>query len=291
VVSHPSAITVTASGGVVTLSGPVLAHEVDDLLSATRAVRGVKDVENRLEVHTEPGTVLGLQGGDEREGKHRPRFELLQRNWAPAARVAAGAAGSALVVYGARKRGVVGTALGLTGAALVARSSTNLGVRRLAGIGGRRLMDMQKTITINAPVEQVFAFFSHLENYPEFMSHVREVRDLGDGRTHWVVDGPAGVPVEWDAETTQVVPNELIAWRSVEGSPVQHAGTVRFEPTAAGGTRVTVHMTYNPPAGAVGRGVAALLGANPKKQLDDDLARVKTSLETGVPPRDAAARR
>lgn len=287
VVSHPSSITVTAHGGHVVLSGPILASEVNELLAGVREVRGVATVENRLDVHQEPGNVPGLQGGVPREGR---RARPMQGDWAPAARLAAGAAGGALVVLGARKRGPVGTALGLTGASLLARSSTNMTMKRLVGLSGRRGVDLQKTITINAPVEQVFAFFREFENYPDFMTHVREVRDLGNDRTHWKVDGPAGVPVEWDAEVTKIVPNESISWKSVEGSTVEHVGTVQFEPVRGGATRVTVHMSYAPPAGAAGAVAGALLGANPKKQMDDDLARVKTTLETGTPPRDAARR-
>jgi hypothetical protein len=61
VVSHPSAIEVTAVDGRVTLSGPVLAHEVDHLLSTVSRVRGVTDVENRLEVHQHAGDMSDLQ--------------------------------------------------------------------------------------------------------------------------------------------------------------------------------------------------------------------------------------
>ena len=69
-----------------------------------------------------------------------------------------------------------------------------------------------------------------------------------------------------------------------------HAGSIRVEPHADG-ARVHVRMTYSPPAGALGHLVAKLFGADPKTELDEDLMRLKSTLETGKPPRDAAARR
>jgi uncharacterized membrane protein len=285
VVSHPSAISVSADGGTVTLSGPVLAHEADALLSAVKSVRGVNEVRGRLHRHDQPGGVPALQGGTTRRGG---RFQPLQENWAPAVRVLVGTAGGALAVAGSRRRGAVGTALGLTGLTLLARGATNVELRRLVGVTRRRAVDVQKTININAPVEQVFTFFTDWANYPHLMSHVREVRETASGRTHWVVDGPAGVPVEWDAVVTKLVPNQQLAWKSVEGAPVEHAGIITFTPNARGGTTVDIKMAYNPPAGGAGHAIAALFRSDPKRQMDDDLARLKTTIERGVPPRDAA---
>src|SRR5205823_11551124 len=120
------------------------------------------------------------------------------------------------------------------------------------------------------------------------MTHVREVKDKGNGMSHWVVDGPGGVPVTWDAVSTREIPNEVLAWRSVDGSAIANEGLVRFEPNNDGSTRVQIRLSYNPPGGALGHGLAWLVGTDPKRQLDDDLLRMKTVIETGVPPRDAA---
>lgn len=288
VVSHPGAIEVTTSHGHVTLSGPVLASEEKNVLRYISAVRGVKSVENRLEVHREPGNVPGLQGG---AGRREPRFELMQTNWSPTARLLSSLAGGALVFYGANRRDLPGLALGGIGLGLLARGLTNIELQRLLGIdGGRRAVDIQKTINIAAPVEHVFALWANYEYFPYFMSYVREVHDLGGDRSHWVVTGPAGVPVEWDAVLTEYIPNEVIAWKSEPNSAVQHAGIIRFEPTAENHTRVHIRLSYNLPAGAAGHALAALLGVDPKRQIDEDLARMKTFIETGIPPRDAAER-
>jgi uncharacterized membrane protein len=284
-VSHPSSIAVSVAGGRVTLSGPILAREADELLSSVRSVRGVEDVVDRLEVHERADDVPGLQGGTARRGDE---FELFQENWTPAARVLVGATGGALAFAGTRRRDALGAAVSLVGLALLSRSASNTELRRLLGGGGRRGREVQKAINIAAPLETVFTFFTNYDNFPRFMSHVREVRDTGDGRSHWKVDGPAGVPVEWDAVITRLEPNEVLAWKSVPGSVIKSAGIIRFAQNGDGTTRVDLKMAYNPPAGAIGHAASKLLGADPKKQLDDDLARAKTFLETGTPAHDAA---
>jgi uncharacterized membrane protein len=173
---------------------------------------------------------------------------------------------------------------------LVARAATNLETSRLTGIGARRrAVDVQKTITIDASLERVFSFWTTYENFPRFMSRVLDVRpSTRERQSHWKVAGPAGVPVEFDAEVSSFVPNQAFGWRTIEGAPVAHAGLVRFEPTRDGRTRVHLRMSYNPPGGWFGHGVAAAFAVDPKSSLDADLARMKTLLETGRPARDAA---
>ena len=279
IVSHPGSIEVSASGGTVTLAGPVLAREVDDLLSCVSKVRGVVDVDNQLEVHAQAGDVSALQGAGRAAA---PRFEFAQENWSPAARLLAGAAGGGIAAIGAKKRGVTGTALGIVGAGLIARAVTNLTLARLLGFGsGRRGIDVRKTIRVDAPVDRTFDYWAEISNFPLFLSHVEEVRDSGRGLSHWRVRGPAGIPIEWDAVTTAFVPGQLLAWKTVAGQALRHSGVVRFDEDAQGGTRIDVRMTYKPPAGALGHAVASVFGADPKKALDDDLMRFKSLIETG----------
>jgi uncharacterized membrane protein/osmotically-inducible protein OsmY len=287
VVSHPRAIDVDAADGVVTLRGPILQAEVPRLLNAVERIRGVRDVVNALEEHKEAGTVPALQGGSTPPGLQP---DIMQREWSPATRLLTGTTGLALAGYGASRRDMPGALLATAGVGLLARAATNLEARRLTGIGARRrAVDVQKTITIEAPVEDVFEFWAAYENFPRFMSRVLEVRPSSRERqSHWKVAGPGGVPVEFDAEVTAFVANEVLAWRTVEGSPVGHAGIVRFERAGYGRTRVHVRMSYNPPGGWLGHGVAAAFGADPKQSLDADLARMKTLLETGRRPHDAA---
>jgi uncharacterized membrane protein len=286
VVSHPHAIEVAASGGHVTLAGPILAHEVRPLLRAARRVPGVRAVSDQLTVHSEPAHVSSLQGGEPRTGK---RFELLQENWSPAARVLAGGAGAALMLAATRARGGLCALLGVSGSALLARAAANRELASLLGFGSRGIM-VKKTIHVAAPVEQVFGFWTDYQNFPRFMQNVRDVRQVSENRSHWVVAGPAGVPVQWTAEVTRVVPGALIEWRSVRNSDVRHQGAVHFAENGDGGTRVSVELSYLPPAGAFGHAVAAIFGADPKSEMDADLLRMKSMIETGHPPHDAAKR-
>jgi uncharacterized membrane protein len=291
-VSHPAAIQVSVEAGRATLAGSVLAHEADKLVARTRKVRGVTGVESQLVVHKDSEGVPELQGGASRTG---PEFELRQDNWTPAARLVTSVAGGALALYGSRRRDGAGVALGLAGLVLLARGATNTRLRHLVGVGsGRDAVDIQKAITINAPTGRVYAFLTEWERWPQWMSHVRDVtsRRTADGaeRTHWVVDGPLGVPVAWDAMTTSLIPDEEIAWKSIEGAAVRNAGVIRLTPAEEGATRVEVRMSYTPPGGVLGHAVAASFGRDPKRQMDDDLARLKTTIETGRPPHDAAQR-
>jgi len=283
-VSHPHAIEVTAGGGHVTLMGPILSYEVRPLLKAVRRVAGVRAVSDQLTVYNEPGDVPALQGGEPRTGE---RFELLQENWSPTARVAVGGVGAALMLAATRARGALSALLGVSGGALVARAATNRDMASLLGFGSRGIA-VQKTIYVAAPVERVFEFWTDYQNFPRFMHHVRDVRQLADNRSHWVVAGPAGVPVQWTAEVTGLIPGELIEWRSVSESDVRHEGEVRFVGTTDGGTRISVRLSYLPPAGAFGHAVATMFGADPKSEMDADLMRMKSMIETGHAPHDAA---
>jgi len=161
------------------------------------------------------------------------------------------------------------------------------GHQRVAGFGERGIT-VQKTIHVAAPVERVFEFWTDFQNFPRFMHNVRDVRPLADNRSAWTVAGPAGVPVQWTAELVDVIPGQLIAWRSVSDSDVRHSGVVRFQGNGDGGTRVSVQLSYVPPAGAFGHAVASMFGADPKSEMDADLLRMKSMIETGHAPHDAA---
>jgi uncharacterized membrane protein len=143
-------------------------------------------------------------------------------------------------------------------------------------------MDARSATTVNKEPADVYARWRAFDRFPEFMYHLESVEDTGPGRSHWVAKAPAGTTVEWDAEITEDVPGERIAWRSVEGSTVDNAGVVRFTPAPGGqGTEVHVELQYDPPGGALGGFVAKLFGEEPNQQLADDLRRFKSLLETG----------
>ncbi len=143
--------------------------------------------------------------------------------------------------------------------------------------------------TIRLPAQDCYAFWRDFENLPRFMAHLQSVDVLGGGRSRWTAKAPAGV-VEWEAEIVGDTVDELIAWRSVEGSDVRNAGSVRFSPAPGGqGTEVAVELEYVPPAGKLGANVAKLFGEEPTQQIRDDLRRFKQVMETGEVVRSDAS--
>jgi uncharacterized membrane protein len=206
--------------------------------------------------------------------------------WSPAQRALAGALGAGMATYGYFRGGIKGVAMCAVGGALVARASAN---EELSDVLRSRGVLVEKSIIVDAPVEQVFAYWRNLENLPQWMSHVREVRALGGDRYHWMVDGPAGMPVEWDSELLNFEENREMTWHTVGDSQVDNVGRVRFE-QAGDGTRIHVQLRYSPPGGIAGHVVARAFGTDPKSEMDDDLARMKVAIETGHAPRDAAWR-
>jgi uncharacterized membrane protein len=288
-VSHPSAIEVsTTQDGWVRLNGAVLAHEYPQLLDLVCMVRGVREVCDELAVYEDSQGIPELQGGRARKPV---RFAFLRQSWPPSVRLLAGASGGALMslgglqVLGSRHRRILGTYGLVIGGLLLARSLINRPMRQI--VGRTRAIDIRKTLHVEASIEQVFDTLARYENFPSFMRNVRSVQSYPDGRSHWVVAGPAGTLVEWDAETLAFRPNEVIAWRTTGDAAVTHSGVIRLR-QAGTGTRLDIQMTYNPPAGALGHGVAKLFGVDPKHELDADLLRLKMFLETNRPPHDAA---
>ena len=223
------------------------------------------------------------------------------------------ASGAALTVAGARRRGVDGTLLALLGGALVHRGVTgNCRVYGALGLdsadaainrslsqqhGDSAVLDaahairVERSITIMRPVEELFRFWRDFENLPRVMGHLEAVTVKSLTRSHWTAKGPAGSKIEWEAEIINERPNELIAWKSIEGALVPNAGSVHFTPAPGDrGTEVRVVLEYAPPAGRLGAQVARLLGEEPGIQVREDLWRLKQLMETGeitVSPRSA----
>lgn len=278
--SHPGALRVEADENArVTLTGPVLAREVDRVVSGVESVKGVKDVIDRMEPHESPEGVSGLQG---RGRSPRRRLDVMQESWAPGTRVLMGAIGGALALRGMRAAGPLGGLMTMTGLGVLSRSLTNKEMSRLIGLdSGRDAVEVHKILTIHAPVDEVYGFWSDYQNFPRFMSHLRDVRHTGPGRSHWIAEGPGGIAFEWEAETVAMEENRRIAWRSVGASPIENAGIVRFKEEGSDATRIDIHLSYTPPAGVLGHAVAAFLGSDPKHLMDDDLVRMKSLLEDG----------
>jgi uncharacterized membrane protein len=143
-------------------------------------------------------------------------------------------------------------------------------------------LDYVNAITINRTPEELYRFWRDFRNLPRFMEHLESVEVIDEKRSHWKAKAPAGTTVEWDAEIVEETPNELISWRSLEGSTVENYGTVRFTRAPGDrGTEVRVEVEYNPPAGALGAAIAKLFGEAPEQQIKGDLCRFKQVMETG----------
>jgi uncharacterized membrane protein len=148
--------------------------------------------------------------------------------------------------------------------------------------GGAPGIRMSRSVVVNRPPHALYEFWRAFENFPRFMYHVKSVRTAGPGISHWVVNGPAGSTVEWDARITADTPNELIAWQTLEGADVESNGAVRFEPRPGNrGTIVRVDLEYRPPGGRAGKLAAMLFNESPEQQIYDDLHRFKQIVETG----------
>jgi uncharacterized membrane protein len=140
------------------------------------------------------------------------------------------------------------------------------------------------------PPDEVYGLWNDLERLPDFMAHLDEVRVTGPRTSHWRASAPFGKAIEWDAETTQDVPGQLIAWRSADGADIGNSGEVRFVPTPGGrGTEIRMTLRYDLPGGALGKAAARYFGEEPHQQLDDDLRRFKQIAETGEVVRSEGA--
>ncbi|MBX3300681.1 MAG: SRPBCC family protein [Nitrospira sp.] len=144
------------------------------------------------------------------------------------------------------------------------------------------MIRISAALIIDRAQEPLYRHWRELSNLPQFMKHVMRIEMSDDRRSHWVAKGPVGSTIEWDAELTEDRPNELIAWHSVDGSELDHAGSVRFEQAPGGrGTIVAVEMQYRPPLGTVGAAVAPWFGEDPNQTVKMDLRRFKQIMETG----------
>ncbi len=218
-------------------------------------------------------------------------------------------AGGALLAYAGTKRGWTGKLLlGTAGGALLYRGATgHCPAYEQAGIstaepqegshvgqgadGRAKAVEVDEAVTVARPREEVYRFWRELENLPRFMRHIESVEALGEKRSRWTARVPKGLgTITWEAEITEDVPGETLAWRSLPGADIENHGTVRFDDGPEGwgaegrGTEVHVRISYRPPAGEVGHLVAKLLNPANKQMVKEDVRRFKHVLETGEVP-------
>jgi uncharacterized membrane protein len=102
---------------------------------------------------------------------------------------------------------------------------------------------VERSVEVDCPIRAVYNQWTQFEEFPRFMSGVKEVKKLDETRVHWHAE-VWGKDKEWDAEITELVPDARISWRSTSGD--DNAGTVRFEPLPGNRTLVRLAMGYQP---------------------------------------------
>ncbi len=266
---HLDEISIDAEEGMVTLGGRLPLEDEGPLLELVENIPGVEAVRFGAKV----------QDDVDEAGWMPPMFSGRSTWWM------AGAAGAGLLAwYGLTRRQPLGLVAAATSLGLMARGRPRGRMAAMTETSAAQGFEAERTIDIAASPDSVYDVWSRYENFPHFMSHVIEVRDLGNQRSHWVVQGPAGSEVEFDSVLTAAERPHRLAWQSEPGASVRSEGTVTLTPQA-GGTRATVRMSWQPPAGVIGQALAVLTGANPEAALDDDLQRMKQFIERGLPAR------
>jgi uncharacterized membrane protein len=132
-----------------------------------------------------------------------------------------------------------------------------------------------RSISVGCPVSRVFRLWKNYEQFPTFMKSVKSVENRGGRISHWVIQGPLGYRLQWDAVTTAIEENRLIAWQSI-GGDLYTGGNAEFRKLAAGQTAVTVTIFYE--IDAFVKNFATKL-YNPGKHLEADLERFRVFAE------------
>ena len=136
----------------------------------------------------------------------------------------------------------------------------------------------QQSVEVAAPIQHCFDQWMRFEEFPLFMDHVKSVTRQGN-YFHWIVEGPLGSKVEWDAHMDGKMEDRLVSWHTLENATVDNKGSVTFVEVSPGLTQVTTTMEYNPPAGVLGEAVAKLF-SDPEVMVKQDLEKFKTLMET-----------
>ncbi len=218
------------------------------------------------------------------------------RNVGDVERFASAIAGGGLIAYGIHRRSWGGLAMAAFGSELIYRGVTGycpgyqlLGIHTAErdahiAVPYETGLRVEGTVVVKRPAADLYRYWRDLRNLPQVMKHIKSVQVLDGRRSRWVSRGPLGMDVTWDAEIHHEEPDRMIGWRSLPGSQVETAGSVRFRELPDGsGTEVHVVLQYNPPAGFLGGFVAKLLGASPERQIREDLQRFKELMEAGGP--------
>lgn len=186
------------------------------------------------------------------------------------------ALGCALLVPGLDRRRV-----GINTALVAGVTALDVYCKRDLAAHGRRFPPHHETlgVDVNRQPDELYRFWRDVANLPLVMPHLKSVAVIDEKRSHWVAAGPGGTCIEWDSEIIDDVPNQRIAWRSLDGADVFNAGAVQFSPAGAGATTVRLELLYELPAGTLGSALSRLFGRHPSQEARADLEAFREFME------------
>jgi uncharacterized membrane protein len=227
----------------------------------------------------------------------------LEKNIGETERLVSLVGGIGLGIAGLATGRLKGLALTALGAGLAFRGYTgHCGCYTMLGIDNAKRkpstavpaqqgVKIEKTLIVDRPAHDLYRFWRRLENLPQVMRHLKDVRSIDSQHSRWVADGALGKDLTWDAEIINEREDEMLAWASLPGGDVETAGSVHFRPLGDDRTEVVISLKYNPPAGKVGAQAATLLGDGLESKLDEDLNTFKQVMETGMAAAPQVAKR
>ncbi|HTF81625.1 MAG TPA: YgaP-like transmembrane domain [Cytophagales bacterium] len=197
--------------------------------------------------------------------------------------------GAALIAFGlSRDKKPANIGFALAGSYLLYRgASGNCPINTLTG---RSTYDWKneevaivESVIVNRPRVEVYDFWRNLSNLPLFMKHLDQVVEKDAIYSHWKAKIPGNLgSISWDAKITRQEPNNLIAWRSLEGSTIDNGGHVEFRDAPGNqGTEIKATIYYRAPAGQLGSSIAKLLNPVFSKLVKEDIRGFKQYLENG----------
>ncbi|HXE14698.1 MAG TPA: SRPBCC family protein [Bryobacteraceae bacterium] len=217
--------------------------------------------------------------------KRGTRQQDSRKNLGSGSRTACFAAGAGLMAYGAKRRGVAGTLVGLFGAELIYHGlAGRSALLRWAGVDTLHppVVTAERTVTVGRSCEEIYQFWKDPANMPWIMEEIESVIPLDETHWHWKAKPIAGMQLEWDTEIMQDIPGRLLSWRSTEGAPLSQAGTLIFTPAPANrGAEVKLRFQYKPPAGEIGNAIAGLFGRDAYHTISRQLRNLEQVMETG----------
>jgi uncharacterized membrane protein len=223
------------------------------------------------------------------KARHPQGDNLPEVNVSPLERIASVAAGGYLLYSAIANRGKFGWVKALGGAAILYRGTSGY-CPVYAAIGKSQLPVPYKTVnirtklTVNRQRDEVYRFWRNLENLPLFMKHLESVEKIDEKYSQWKAKFP-GQPgaIQWKAEIVKEKEGSFIGWSSTEDATIKNAGKVQFKDALGGrGTEIEVVISYHPPLGIIGSGIAKLFNKKVEKMVLKDIQNFKSYIETGV---------